>query len=79
MALIYSSVMSVRTKVTRRNIPETAIFQNRNFSVVLYKSESSFLVIRYEDRLRVFENRVLRAKFGPKRDKVTGGWRKQHN
>jgi hypothetical protein len=32
-----------------------------------------------EHRLRVFENRVLRRIFGPKRDKVTGGWRKLHN
>jgi hypothetical protein len=30
-------------------------------------------------RLRVFENRVLRKTFEPKRDKVTGGWRKFHN
>jgi hypothetical protein len=29
--------------------------------------------------LRVFENRVLRRMFGPKRDEVTGGWRKLHN
>jgi hypothetical protein len=31
-----------------------------------------------EHRLRVFENRVLRRIFGPKRVKVTGEWRKQH-
>jgi hypothetical protein len=30
-------------------------------------------------RLRVFENRVLRRMFGPKRDEVTGDWRKLHN
>jgi hypothetical protein len=30
-------------------------------------------------RLRMFENRLLRRIFGPKRDEVTGGWRKQHN
>jgi hypothetical protein len=30
-------------------------------------------------RLRVFENRVLRTIFGPKRDEVTGDWRKLHN
>jgi hypothetical protein len=30
-------------------------------------------------RLRVFHNRVLRRIFGPKRDEVTGGWRKLHN
>jgi hypothetical protein len=32
-----------------------------------------------EHRLSVFENRVLRRIFGPKRDEVTGGWRKLHN
>ena len=35
--------------------------------------------MREERRLRVFENRVLRRVFGPKRDKVTGKWRKLHN
>jgi uncharacterized membrane protein len=34
---------------------------------------------REERRVRVFENRVLRRIFGPKRDKVTGKWRKLHN
>ena len=34
---------------------------------------------REEQRLRVFENRVLRRIFGPKRDGVTGEWRKLHN
>ena len=35
--------------------------------------------MREEHRLRVFENRVLRRIFGPKRDGVTGEWRKLHN
>jgi hypothetical protein len=35
--------------------------------------------LRKERRLRVFENRVLRRVFGPKRDEVTGEWRKLHN
>jgi hypothetical protein len=35
--------------------------------------------LREECRLRVFENRVLRRIFGPKRDKVTGEWRKLYN
>jgi hypothetical protein len=35
--------------------------------------------LREERRLRVFENRVLRIIFGPKRDEVTGEWRKLHN
>jgi hypothetical protein len=37
------------------------------------------LTLEEEDRLRVFENRVLRRMFGPKRDVVTRGWRKLHN
>jgi hypothetical protein len=37
------------------------------------------LTLREEHRLRVFENRVLRRIFGPKRDEVTGEWRKLHN
>jgi hypothetical protein len=35
--------------------------------------------LREEHRLRVFENRELRRIFGPKRDEVTGDWRKLHN
>jgi hypothetical protein len=37
------------------------------------------LTLREEHRLRVFENRVLRRIFGPKRDAVMGDWRKLHN
>jgi hypothetical protein len=37
------------------------------------------LTVRDENKLRVFENRVLRRIFGPKKDGVTGGWRKLHN
>jgi hypothetical protein len=36
-------------------------------------------MLREEHRLRVFENRVLMRIFGPKRDEVTGGWRRLHN
>jgi len=46
--------------------------------VVLYGCETWLLKLREERRLRVFENRVLRI-FGPKRDEVTGEWRKLHN
>jgi hypothetical protein len=47
--------------------------------VVLYGCETWSLTLREEHRLRVFENRVLRRLFGPKRDEVTGEWRKLHN
>jgi hypothetical protein len=43
----------------------------------LYESETWSLPLREE--LRVFENRVLRRIFGPKRDEVTGQWRKLHS
>jgi hypothetical protein len=46
---------------------------------VLYGCETWSLTLREENRLRVFENRVLRRIFGPKRDDVTGEWRKLHN
>ena len=47
--------------------------------VVLYGCETWSLTLRVERRLRVFENRVLRRVFGPKRDEVTGERRKLHN
>ena len=47
--------------------------------VVLYGCETWSLTLREERRLWVFENRVLRRIFGPKRDEVTGEWRKIHN
>ena len=40
---------------------------------------STLVTLREERRLRVFENRVLRRVFGPKRDEVTGEWSKLHN
>ena len=49
------------------------------FPVVLYGCETWTLTLKEEHRLRVFENRVLRRIFGPKRDEVTGEWRKLRN
>jgi hypothetical protein len=47
--------------------------------VVLYGFETWSLTLREEHRLRVFESMVLRRTFGPKRDEVTGDFRKLHN
>jgi hypothetical protein len=47
--------------------------------VVLYGSETWSLTLREEHRLRVFENKVLRRIFGPKRDEVTAEWGTRHN
>ena len=45
----------------------------------MYGCETWSLTLRKERRLRVFESRVLRRIFGPKRDEVIGEWRKLHN
>jgi hypothetical protein len=55
------------------------IYKTIILPVVLYGCETSSLTLRGEHRLRVFENRVLRTIFGPKRDEVTGEWGKLHN
>jgi hypothetical protein len=47
--------------------------------VILYGCETWSLTLREVHRLRVFENKVLRRIFGPKRDEVTGEWRQLHN
>jgi hypothetical protein len=47
--------------------------------VVLYGCETWSLTLREEQRMRVFENRVLRRIFGPKRDEATGEWRRLQN
>ncbi|KAJ4444162.1 hypothetical protein ANN_05951 [Periplaneta americana] len=47
--------------------------------VVLYGCETWTLTLREEQRLRVFENKVLRKIFGAKRDEVVEEWRKLHN
>jgi hypothetical protein len=53
--------------------------QNIVLPVILYWLETWSLKLREEHGLRVFENRVLRGIFGPKRDEVTGEWRKLHS
>ena len=54
------------------------IYRTIILHIVLYGCETWSLTLREEYRLRVFENRVLRRIFGPKRDDVTGEWRELH-
>ncbi|KAJ4446005.1 hypothetical protein ANN_12691 [Periplaneta americana] len=51
----------------------------KTICVILYGCATWTLTLREEQRLRVFENKVLRKIFGAKRDEVTGEWRKLHN
>jgi len=46
--------------------------------IVLYGCEIWLLTLREERKLRLFENMVLRRIFGPRRDDVTGEWRRLH-
>jgi hypothetical protein len=69
--ILSSSLLSKNTKIK--------IYRTIILPVVLYWCETWSLTLREEHRLRVFENRVLRRIFGPKRDEVTGDWRRQHN
>ena len=65
MACVYlSSLLSKKLKIK--------IYRTIILPVVLYGCETWSLTLREERRLRVFENRVLRRVFGPKRDEVTG-------
>jgi hypothetical protein len=50
-----------------------------HYLFVLYGCGIWSLTLREEHRLRVFESRVLRRIFGPKGEKVAGGWRRLHN
>jgi len=47
--------------------------------LAFYECETWSFTLNEEHRLRVFENRVLRIIFGPKKDEITGEWRKLQN
>jgi hypothetical protein len=66
------------SRLLSRNV-KVKIYKTIILPVVLYECETWSVTLREEHRLRVFENRVLRRIFGPKRDEVTGEWRKLHN
>jgi len=69
--LLSSSLLSKNLKIK--------IYRTIILPVVSYGCETWSLTLREEHRLRVFDNRVLRRIFGPRRDDVTGEWRKLHN
>jgi hypothetical protein len=66
------------SRLLSKNV-KVRIYRTIILPVVLYGCETWPLTVREEHELRVFENMVLRRIFGPKRDGVTGGWRKLYN
>ena len=68
----YHSVQNLlSSRLLSRNL-KIKIYRTIILPVVLYGCETWSLTLREERRLRVFENRVLRRIFGPRRDEVTG-------
>jgi hypothetical protein len=67
----YHSVQSLLSCLLSRNI-EVKIYKTIILPVVLYRCETWSLTLREEHRLRVFQKRVLKRIFGPKRDEVMG-------
>ena len=74
----YHSVQNLlSSRLLSRNI-KIKIYRTIILPVVLYGCEAWSLTLREERKLRVFENMVLRRIFGPRRDEVTGEWRRLH-
>jgi hypothetical protein len=75
----YRSVQNLlSSRLLSRNL-KIRIYKTIILPVNMYGCETWSLTLREGHRLRVFENRMLRTIFGPKRDEVTGDWSKLHN
>jgi len=90
--MLYREIMAVCSEIHTKHINtlcgqnvlistniKIKIYRSKILPVVLYGCETWSLTLREERRLKVFENRALRRIFGPKRDEVTGEWRKLHH
>ena len=75
----YHSVQNLlSSRLLTKNL-KIKIYRTIILSVVFYGCETWSLILRKERELRVFENMVLRSVFEPRRDEVTGEWRRLHN
>jgi len=77
-ACCYSVQNILSSSLLSKNI-KIKVYRTTILPVVLYGCETWSLTLMEERRLRVFENRVLRRVFGPKRDELAGEWKKLHN
>jgi len=75
--VFYTEVFG-RVVVSSKNL-KIKVYRTIILPVVLYGCETWSLTLREERKLRVFENMVLWSIFGPRRDEVTGEWRRLHN
>ena len=74
----YHSVQNLLSSSLLSKTEKIKVYRTIISPVVLYVCETWSLALREERRFRVFENRVLRRIFGPKRDEVTREWSKLH-
>ena len=72
----------VQNLLSSRLLPKNLkikIYRTIILPFVLYGCETWSLTLREERKLKVFENKVLRRIFGPRRDEVMGDWKRMHN
>jgi len=77
-ACYHSALNLLSSRLLSKNL-KIKIYRSIILPVVLYGCETWSLTLREERKLRVLENMVLRRIFGPRRDEVTGEWRRMHN
>ena len=77
-ACLHSVQNLLSSRLLSKNL-KIKIYRTIILPVVLYGCETWSLTLRKERKLRLFENMVLRRIFGPRRDEVTGEWRRFHN
>ena len=77
-ACYYALQGLLSSQLPSKNI-KLKIYKTVILSIILYGYETWSLTMREEKSLQVFENKVLRKIFGPKRDDETGKWRRLHD
>jgi len=75
----YHSVQNIISASLLSKNKKIKIYRTIILSIVLYGCKTWSLTLMEGDRFRVFENRVLRRIFGPKRDEIRREWGKLHN
>jgi len=74
----YHSLQNILSSRSLSKNLKIKIYRTIILSVVLYGCETWSLILQEERKLRLFANMVLRRIFGPRRDEVTGEWRRLH-
>ena len=78
-ACCHSGQKLLSSSLVSKNVSRLRYIDLRFLPFVLCGCETWPLTLREECRLKVFENWVLRRIFGPRRDEITGEWRRLHN